>query len=143
MFKLTNNMLDKGLAKEPTVLNEALADTTFAGHGYYGVMPRELRLLLAEAATTTAQQNTIFSPEPITQFVQAMVDMSPRFWCFEPFKDILANPRKTDAHKMTLIMSDEMVEAWEPMIAHLQANEDWHLEYWDLMIDWTTAEVRH
>lgn len=121
MFKLTNQMLDLALQNEPAELYAAFADTTFARHGYYGVMPRQARLLLAEAAVATARRFGIVSVEPVALFVQAMVDMSPRFWVFEPFKTILADSTLPEDRKMNQIMADDMAAAWGTVTDHLVA----------------------
>lgn len=142
MFKLTNQMLDLALQNEPAELYAAFADTTFARHGYYGVMPRQARLLLAEAAVATARRFGIVSVEPVALFVQAMVDMSPRFWVFEPFKTILADSTLPEDRKMNQIMADDMAAAWGTVTDHLVAMEDWHLEHWDIMVDWPSGKVR-
>ncbi|MEM1373653.1 MAG: hypothetical protein AAGF78_04630 [Pseudomonadota bacterium] len=142
MFRLKQEVFDIGIGLSPEVLASALADRTFGAHGYYGVMPRDLRLKLAEAGIRTAAGFAIHAPEPVTQFVQAMVEMSPRFWAFEPFKATLAETARSDAQRMGQIMSDGYAAHWGPVLDHLADHEDWHLEHWDRVIDWSTGELR-
>lgn len=142
MIRLSQKLLDAGVQADTRLLAEALAESSFGRHGYYGVMPRDLRLLLAEAGLRTARQHGVTATEPAALFVQAMVDMSPRFWAFEPFRAILADPRRDEHRKMEEITADAMAPYWDQVVAHLQAHEDWHLDHWDACIDWTVAKVR-
>jgi hypothetical protein len=141
MIRISDRVLDVGVQQSPEALHAALADTTFANHGYYGVMPRDIRLLLSEAAVATARQHRLTQTEPLALFVQMMVDMSPRFWCFEPFKTFLADPRRDEAARMAAIADDDMAPHWDAVLAHLEASEDWHLEHWDVSIDWPGKRV--
>lgn len=100
-------------------------------------MPAGVRTLLAEAGVKEARAHGMTSTTGIIYFVRTMVDMTPRFLEFEPFKSILAQTDLPDTERMERIMSNAMMPHWDAVMNHLQNNDDWHVGYWDEHVDWT------
>lgn len=139
---IRQNQTDAIIASNPEALASELADSVFAGHGYYAPMPHRVRTLLARAAIREAGLYGIDTLSAIVEFVQAMVDMSPRFPAFQPFRDILTRSDLSAEEKTARILADETAPAWEAVTEHLEDNEDWHLNYWDEAIDWSSLSLR-
>jgi hypothetical protein len=136
-FQISKNQIDALLAKNTAKLARGLADSAFAVHGYYAPMPPAVRTLLAEAGVKEARAHGMTSTTGIIYFVHTMVDMTPRFPEFEPFKTILAQTDLLDTERMERIMSDAMLPHWDAVMEHLQNNNDWHVGYWNEHVDWS------
>lgn len=141
MLTIREEQFDQMLVCDRKKLAEALADTSFARHGYYAPMPRDVRVLLASVAVAEARKHGMDTAQAIAGFVQAMVDMSPRFAEMAPFADLLVDSSVEPDRKIARLQSPEMAAAWDNVLADLQNNEDWHIDYWDEHIDWEKQEI--
>lgn len=142
MVSVTPDQIDALALRSADALAEGLADKTFGVQGAYAPMPREVRILLARAALAEARSHGIDSLDDLATFVQGMVDVTPRFPEFDAFKAILDDQSLSSREKVDALYADSMIDEWDATVAHLQENEDWHIDFWDERIDWENMKVR-
>lgn len=140
MFQFDDTQFDAVLIEDDAALAGVLADGPFRRHPYYADMPRVVRMLLADAAVRESKAKGMDTLRSIALFVEAMVEMTPRFHQFPPFDGVFRRGDLTGEQKIDLITADRSVDDWDAVLRHLERNDDWHTDYWDENVDWSVLE---